>query len=355
MVKQFFGFSKQGRLKDALQGLNMPKIIMLFSDENHFENHVKELEELYSGVPSIGCICTCYGDEEAVENGVGVIAFTDGVSVAANVLEDVSTMPVKYIGRIEKDLVTVKANGNDTICIDFCTSNDACLVTTLNGVLNNKNISLVGGTGGGSKVSCNGKIYDNASVYAVIKNNQGKVKAYKENIYKPMNLSDRFIVTKADKSKSILSELDGKPANKVYQDLLHISESEIVSRTFQNPLGKIYGKEVSIISVKEVVQGQGLGCYKQVNTSDILTLLELDDYDKIVKETIQTIRGDFKTISAVFSVNCIFRYLLFNQNKYFPEYLHQMNTLGKHAGFVGFGEHYNTQHVNQTMSCVVFE
>lgn len=355
MVKQFFGFNKQGCLQDALQGLVMPKIIMLFSNENQFDSHVIELEKLYPGVPSIGCISSCYGDEEVVENGVGIIAFTDGVSVATNVFEDVSTMPVKYISRIEKDLLAIKANGNDTICIDFCTNNDASLVTTINGVLNKKNISLVGGTGGAAKVSRNGKVFDNASVYVVIKNNNGKVKAYKENIYKPMNLNDRFIVTKADKEKSILSELDGKPADKVYRDLLHISESEIVSRTFQNPLGKIYGKEVSIISVKEVVHGQGLACYKQVNTSDILTLLELDDYDQIVKDTIQTIRDDFKTISAVFSVNCIFRYLLFNQNKYFPEYLHQMNTLGKHAGFVGFGEHYNTQHVNQTMSCVVFE
>ncbi len=32
-----------------------------------------------------------------------------------------------------------------------------------------------------------------------------------------------------------------------------------------------------------------------------------------------------------------------------------MGTLGMHAGLVGFGEHYNSQFVNQTMSCVVFE
>lgn len=353
MVKQFFGFSKQGCLKDALKDLSMPKLIMMFSNEQQFCSHVIELEQLFPGVQSIGCIGISYGGENVVDNGVSVIAFTEGVAVAANVIENISSMPVKYISRVEKDLLAVKASGNDTICIDFCTNNDACFVTTINGVLNKKNISLVGGTGGAGKVSLNGKEYENASVYAFIKNNNGKVKAYKENIYKPLN--NRFIVTKADKSKSILSELDGKPANKVYQDLLHISESEIVSRTFQNPFGKIYGKEVSIISVKEVVDGQGLSCYKQVNTSDILTLLELDDYEQIVKNTVQTIKGDFKNISAVFSINCIFRYLLFNQKKYFPEYLHQMNALGNHAGVVGFGEHFNTHHVNQTMSCVVFE
>ena len=37
------------------------------------------------------------------------------------------------------------------------------------------------------------------------------------------------------------------------------------------------------------------------------------------------------------------------------QYLKTMGTLGMHAGLVGFGEHYNSQFVNQTMSCVVFE
>ncbi len=37
------------------------------------------------------------------------------------------------------------------------------------------------------------------------------------------------------------------------------------------------------------------------------------------------------------------------------DYLKTMSTLGEHAGLIGFGEHYNQQFVNQTMTCVVFE
>jgi hypothetical protein len=353
MVKQFYGFSKQGSLKDALKGLETPKLMILFSNEKQFNEHVNELEVLAPGIPSIGCIGMSYGGENIVENGVSIIAFTDGVTVVANVLENASTMPVKYIGRMEDDIRKVKAGSNDTVCIDFCTNNDACMVATINGVLGKKNISLVGATGGMGKVSLNGKVYEDASVYAIIKNNGGKVKVYKENIYKP--LKDRFVVTKSSKANCVLAELDGKPANKVYQDALHISESEIVSQTFKNPLGKIYGNDVYIISVKEVVSGNGLSCYKQVNNSDVLALMELDDYDKIVKNTVQSIKNDLKGVSAVFSVNCIFRYLLFEQQKYFQEYLHQMNMVGAHAGLVGYGEHFNSEHVNQTMSCVAFE
>ena len=53
-------------------------------------------ESLYPQVPSIGCIGMSY-DTNITENGVSVIAFLDDVSATANVLEQVSVMPVKYI------------------------------------------------------------------------------------------------------------------------------------------------------------------------------------------------------------------------------------------------------------------
>ncbi len=94
-MKQFFGMSRNGNLKEALQGLRAPQLILLMSNQSQFESHVRELEELFPGVPSIGCIGMSY-DTRVVENGVGVIAFLDGIRAAANVLEHVSVMPVRY-------------------------------------------------------------------------------------------------------------------------------------------------------------------------------------------------------------------------------------------------------------------
>ena len=97
---------------------------MLLSNNTQFETHVKDLERRFPGVPSIGCIGMCY-QANIVENGVGIIAFYDGVSAAANVLEHVSDMPVKYIRRLERDMQSVGGSSQDTVCIDFCTGNDA--------------------------------------------------------------------------------------------------------------------------------------------------------------------------------------------------------------------------------------
>lgn len=351
-MRQFFGMSQSGNLNDAVRGLNNPQLLILFSNTDQFEKHVKQLEALYPKIPSIGCIGMSY-DNKIVEKGVGIVAFQDGISAAANVLEEVSTMPVKYIERLEQDVEKVDGSQRDTVCIDLCSGNDACVLTTIHSVLKRRNISLMGGTGDAGKVSANGKVYENAVAYALIRNINGRVKTYKENIYHQMG-NYQFIASKTDKAEYILGALNGKPAKQVYQDILHVTDEEILTQTFKNPFGKLNGNDTCIISIKDI-SGNALTCFRQVNDSDVLVLLELGNYREIVKNTIQNIKNDFSKISAVFSVNCLFRYLLFTENNYMQEYLNEMQALGNHVGFVGYGEHYNNQFVNQSMTCVVFE
>ncbi len=351
-MKQFFGMSRSGDLREATRGLSNPQLILLMSNSQQFETHVHELEKLYPHVPSIGCIGMSY-DTNIVENGVGVAAFSDGVNAAANVLEHVSTVPVKYIRRMEEDLTRVNASQKDTVCIDFCAGNDACVLTTIHSALRRRGISLVGGTGDGGKISASGRIYEDSVAYALVKNLHGRVKAYKENIYHPMG-NYRFIASNTDKAKYMIGSLNGQPAKQVYQSILKVTEQEILTQTFKNPFGKLNGNETCIISIKEV-NGNSLACFRQVNDSDVLLLLELGDYQETVRQTIQKIQHDFQHRSAVFSVNCLFRYKLFSKDGYMQKYLQDMSALGSHAGLVGYGEHYNNQFINQSMSCVVFE
>ena len=315
-MKQIYRVDKSGNLAQAISEITAPKLLLLMSNNEQFEQHVEELERHFPGVPSIGCIGGSYGGQTVVaDNGVAVIAMEGNLSVVTNVLEQASTMPVKYIGRLEEDINKVAASENNTICIDFCSGNDACVLTTIYSVLGKKHISLVGGTGDGGKVSVNGKIYADADAYALIRNNDGKIKVYKENIYKQVPAC-RFIASKTDRSKYLIGELNGRPARKVYQDILNIGDKEMATQTFKNPLGKMNGQDICIIN---------------------------------------QIKKDFTHISGVFSINCVFRYLLFSQEHYFETYLKSMSVLGDHAGLIGYGEHYNQQFVNQTMTCVVFE
>ncbi len=351
-MRQFFGMSQSGDLTEAVSGLDNPQFIMLMSNNAQFETHVRALEKLYPGVLSIGCIGMSY-DVSVVEEGVGVVAFFDGVEAAANVLQQVSSMPVKYIQRLENDMLKINGSSEDTVCIDFCAGNDACVLTTINTVLKHRGISLVGGTGDAGKVSANGRIYEDAVAYALVRNLGGRVKTYKENIYRKYG-NYRFIAADTDKEKYVIGTLNGKSAKQVYKNILHVTDEQILTQTFQNPFGKINGSDTCIISIKEV-QGEALACYRQVNDSDVLILLQLADYEAVTQQTIQRICHDFPSRSAVFSVNCLFRYKLFTERGYMDTYLQNMSELGSHAGLVGYGEHYNNQFVNQSMTCVVFE
>lgn len=353
-MKQFYGSSVNGSVNDALKGLESPKLIILIAQSSEFENSVEELEKAFPGVPSIGCVAMSYKDNvNESAKGVGVIAFCGDLSIDTNVIEDVNNMPAKYIKRIQNSIDKVKPGKENTVCIDFCTGNDACVLTTINRKLDDNNVTLMGGTSCDNKVSVNGVVYKDAMVYALVKNNTGKAKAYKENIYiqKP---GYRMVASDTDKKNYYVGKLNGKPAKQMYMEACGITESEFASQIFKNPLGKFNGKDICIISIKEP-KGAGFVCYRQINDSDVLALLELKDWKAVVEETKRRINSDFSKVSAVFSVNCIFRKLLFGEMGEMNNYLATMSKLGNHCGFVGNGEHYNEQFINQSMTCVVFE
>jgi len=344
--------SQTGQILDALKGISDPKLIIMTSPADTFEANVAALEEAFPGVPSIGCIAMGYS-ERVNEKGVSAAVFTEGVTCKAGALENVSKTPAKHIKRFQDDLSSIHPGNGNTAVIDFCAGNDAGVMSTLSLLLNKYNLQLMGATGDAGKVSANGKVYEDGMAYAIIKNEGGKVKAYKENIYVPRE-DIRLLASKTDKSKYYIGELNGRPSKQVYMELTGCSDKGIENQTFTNPLGKMIGDDICIVSIKGV-EGNGITCYRQVNDSDILTLLEMRDPMEIAQETVDHIRSDFNRVSGIFSVNCIFRYLVLQERGELNNYLSKISSLGTSCGLVGYGEHYNGQFVNQTMTCVVFE
>lgn len=353
-MKQTYGYSKSGDTAQALKGLGTPKAIIFFVDKNHVESTANEICKMFPDAVSIGCVGQSYAGKNVYEDGLLVIGY-EGVDAVGGVIENVGTMPLASIETFKKDVQKIQAGKNDTVCVDFTTGNDAELVTTMNIALLPKGISLVGGTAWEDTVVYNGRIYHNASVYLLLRNLGGKVKAYKENLYGMHPDSARYVATKVDPAQCALYELDGKPAQKVYGEMLGIKGTVSPDQTMQNPLGRIIGDEIYLLSLKEMVGNGGFTCYKKVNAMDIITLMELKDMDGIVRDTVKEIKSDFSHIQGMFSVNCIFRHLLFQQKHFEDQYLQSMDSLGSHVGLIGLGEHYNTQHVNQTMSGFAFD
>lgn len=354
-MEQLVGTSKSGNVKEAAENIKNPQFLMLFeSRKERFLQSVEQLEQMFPDVPSIGCVGQFYGKTQVLEDGVMVVAFSGGVQAVTGVFTNVSSMPVKSIKSFQQNVSKINAGRENTVLIDFCSSNDECVLATIESVIKNKNIPLTGGTAWEGLVCRNGQVYEDSCAYALVKNEKGKVKVYKENIYLKKD-AVHHIVTKSEPRTYTIQEIDGRRAEDVYANELGISPEKITEQTMTNPLGRVIGDETYIISIKERVGAGSFTCYRKVNPKDNICILEAGDHKEILQDTIRNIRSEFPKISGLFSVNCLFRYVYFQQKGFVNEYLSEMGKLGSHAGLIGLGEHYNGQHTNQTMSAVVFE
>lgn len=139
-----YHYDTSGNLTKVTENITQPDALILLTTAELLESHVAELEKAFPGVPSIGGIAMSYGGTHTIEQGVTVISLY-GTDCAADVMEQLSTMPVKYISRLKKAIEKTNAVSGTSACFDICSGNDGKLVTTLNMVLGAQKIPLVGG------------------------------------------------------------------------------------------------------------------------------------------------------------------------------------------------------------------
>lgn len=356
-MRFLFGNSKNGNVAEALKSIQAPEaLLFIVSDEQMLAEAAMQIEMAFPGVPSIGGVGQSYAGKVTVDQGIAVIGMKDQIKVAADVLEQASLMPAKYIRRLEHAFEAVDAQEGNTACYDLCSAGaDLRAVTTLSSYMRPRGYELAGGTSNSSTVACNGKIYKDACAFLVFKNLNGKIKAFKENIYVHSADKKQVMVTDADPKSYTMRTLENVPAEEFYRATLGIGKEAMDTQTFKNPFGHVCDGDTYIVSIKEADAQGNLVTFRPVNKLDFLTILELGDYRAVVGETVAELEEALGNVSAVLSVNCLFRYIMFGNEHYWDDYLSTMSSSFAHAGMVGVGEHFHSQFVNQTMCCLAFE
>lgn len=352
-----YGSSAKGDVAEALKFITAPAALFFsVAKEEMLAHAASEIEKIFPGVASIGGVGQTYVERKTFEEGITIIAMKENVKVVADVLEHASVMPIKYIRRLENAIKAVGGEPGKTACFDICsTGADVRAVTTLSNYLCRLGYDLAGGTSNSASIACNGKVYQDACAFFVFHNLSGKIKSYKENIYTHQGNEKQFMVTEADPGDYRIRTLENMSAEKLYTSELGISRDKITTQTFKNPFGHVCDSDTYIVSIKGVDSDGSITTFRPANRMDFLTILSIGDYPKVVQDTIARIKNDLGSASAVLSVNCLFRYIMFNDDKYWDNYLTEMCYNFSHAGMIGVGEHYNTQFVNQTMCCLAFE
>ena len=362
-MKTFIGVGKgstASAIDAAVSGLVSPSMILFITSYEMAAETAAEIYERFPNIPSIGTIGTKIANGMVGDQEIVVLGLYEDAKVSCGVIRNLSRCPVTSVKELEQKIQEVAPEKDNTVCIEFCTGFEERLVTTLHASLESKGIQLAGGTvfgvpeGKEAIVAYNGRLYEDSCVYAIIKNTVGKVKVFKENIYRKSNQISH-VATKVDVNSKALLELDGKPAATVYSQELNVPKEKIIDNVLKNPMGRVVGDQVFISSMKNLRNNGALENFKRINKNDCIYFLELGDYREIEEETRNIISKEMKGISLVLSVDCIYRYLLYEQDNYFMTYAQNMASLGAHIGVISGGEQFNNQHVNQTMVCAVFE
>ena len=299
-MKFAYGSSKTGNVAEAVKNITSPAALFFsVASEDMLERTAAEIEKAFPGVASIGGVGQAYTDKQFFDAGITVIAMREDIRVAADVLEQASVMPVKYIRRLENAVKAVGGEKGKTACFDICSAGaDVRAVTTLSDYLCRAGYDLAGGTSNSSSVACNGKVYKDACAFFIFRNLKGKIKSYKENIYvHPQENEKQFMVTEANPKEYRIRTLENMSAEKVYTSELGISRDKITTQTFKNPFGHICDSDTYIISIKGVEADGSITTFRPANKMDFLTILSMGDYREVVQDTVSRIRRDLGSAS----------------------------------------------------------
>ena len=348
-------------VSEVFDSASDPMGIIFMSDYSRFNDITKLLHEKYPNAQLIGTAGTVYHGNCIDDNSILVVTQIVGdAAVSAGLIGNLSKSPLSDMYKLSESVQKVNPRTEDTVCIEFCTTNEEVLVSSMNVVLKPANVSLAGGTvfgapeGKPSLVAYGGEVYCDACAYMVIKNLSGKAYVIRENIYDRAG-GPAHIATKVNLAKKEVTELDHRPAADVYMNETGVARNEIVNHVMQAPFGRVVDNEIYISSMNGVDGKGAITNYKKINQNDALYILKLLDYREINEQTRKQIQSKTSRPSLIFSVNCIYRYLLFKQEGYLNDFLTAMSKLGPFVGYIGGGEQFNRQHVNQTMVCAVFE
>ncbi len=354
----------ESAIDEATAGLISPKLIIFLSGIENFEKYTVQLKEkfkdtLIMGATTFAALCR----DGAFKNTLLVLGINSGIECYGDILEDADRFPIKDVEKISAAVGKLHGYEN-TVCFELCNGYISCeeiVLSTLKAVLSEVNIPIFGGTAGNNGtseettlISYNGRVLKNSCVFMLIKNLGGKVRLYKENIYKPTD--KYFTATEVDFRGRTVYEYNEQPAVKVMADALKTTVNQLPQYLDSHPLGRIVGNDLYITANKAIEPGEALSYHARINKNSHMVLLELDNYKEVNKKTIEKIKAENSNPSLSIMVNCLGRSMMFEKDNYLNTFCKNMGTaLQDYVGITGYGEQLNSQHFNQTMVVAVFE
>lgn len=359
-------------VNEAVSSFGVPKMIIFFSAATAFAEISEKISARYPHALVLGTTSYyTYFNQNISQNALTVISFEDDIDCSGGVIEEIKRYPLKYVSRVKNavDMLPPSFIGTEnTICLEFATAfslSEELVLATLNSICGEYDIPVIGGTAGVSPleamagsgttyVSLNGKVYEDACIFAFIRNKKGRIKLFKENIYKPTSKS--FMTTSVDVQHRIIRTLDNMPVADVLQKALKCTKEHLPQLLSESPIGRIVGNEIYISDYAGIYDDGSIGWSTRIYNNTKIILLKPGDLKKETQETLNRIIKDVPHPSFTFIIHCLARTMYYEKMNYLADYVSTVAAkLGNVSGFSSMGEQLRNHHLNQTMLAVVFE
>ena len=187
-----------------------------------------------------------------------------------------------------------------------------------------------------------------------IHNLKGRIEIYKENIYRPT--THCFTATDVECEERTVYEFDGRPAADVMQEILGVPRDKIMNELSIHPIGRMADNSIYITENKQVNDDGSILYFTRVYNMTKMVLLELDDIERVWKETRAQTKRLMSNPSFSLIVNCCGRGKTFESMDLMDSFVGQISEqYGTIVGFSGYGEQIDMVHLNQTLVIVMFE
>jgi hypothetical protein len=341
---------------------DMRAVIFFCSSRYDLVKLGNELKSIFP-CPLIGC--TTAGEISSKGYQDGGIA---GVSLSSSELKMYPHLisPLKQFGLTEAhllaDSIRAELTFSNTInkekmfgflLIDGMSLMEEQIVATLHNHLDG--IPIAGGSAGDdlrleeTKIYSDGRFLSDAALFTLCETTL-PFHIFQTQHFRPTD--KKLVITGADPSRRIVTEINAEPAAREFADLLGIPVTELTPNVFsEHPVMLKIGDRWYVRSIQKANEDGSLTFFCAIDVGLVLTLAEGGDLVNGLKDEFDTIRREVPNVDLIIGCDCVLRKLEILEKGVMKEIENILNNVN-FIGFSTYGEQFNSVHVNQTLTGV---
>lgn len=357
-------------LADQLGGVDAAVRLVFASPEYELDALARELSDALGSAPLVGCTT-------AGEFGPGGYLAQPGISAVALPADDfqVDLVPIRRLsatdlsefGRIAAEGVerhrsaalprprwrssTRRPASFGVLLVDGLAAREEILTHVLNGALGG--IPTCGGSAGDglrferTHLLLDGRFENDAAVLLLCRTTRPFERFRTQHF---VATERRMVVTAADPSQRLVTEIDGLPAAIGYAQAVGLPTSGLDSQAFStHPVVVRLGGDQYVRAVRQVEADEALSFFCAIDEGLVLTLASGQDMVANLEQRIDELRTQVGELEATLGFDCILRRLESQERELTADIDRALERL-RACGFATYGEQFDGMHVNQTMT-----